>query len=132
MVQLLIYGKLAGCPTYRQNDVTPDLVQTLVTRPPKKLPMDLRVLLETHAYVSMRPESAHFWHLLVEPLRAPGHAALAAAAALFMGSLLLRTIDNAVCPALLTGTHFLWRLLNGMVLYIVTRTYLLAAAGGKT
>ena len=66
-----------------------------------------------------------FYHYHVH---APGHAALAAAAALFMVSLLLRTIDNAVCPALPIGTHFLWHLLNGMVLYIVTSTYLLAAA----
>lgn len=70
MVQLLIYGKLADCPTYRQNDVTPDLLQTLGTRPPKEVSTDLRLLLETHAYASLRPESAHFWHPLVEPLRA--------------------------------------------------------------
>lgn len=46
---------------------------------------------------------------------------LAAAALLFTLSLTFRSVDNAVCDALPVGTHFLWHLLNGAVLYLTTR-----------
>ena len=46
---------------------------------------------------------------------------LAAAALLFSLSLAFRTIDPAVCGALPVGSHFLWHLLNGAVLYLTTR-----------
>jgi hypothetical protein len=39
------------------------------------------------------------------------------AAAVFSGSLLFRTIDQAVCNQFPVGTHFLWHLLNAAVLY---------------
>jgi hypothetical protein len=35
-------------------------------------------------------------------------------------SIALRTIDRAVCDAFPIGTHFLWHLLNAVVLYILT------------
>lgn len=41
---------------------------------------------------------------------------LAIGAALLVLSLVFRTIDAAVCPALPIGTHFLWHLLNGLML----------------
>ncbi|MGD8572319.1 MAG: ceramidase domain-containing protein [Gammaproteobacteria bacterium] len=34
-------------------------------------------------------------------------------------SLAFRTMDNAICGALQTGTHFLWHLLNAITLYIL-------------
>lgn len=51
----------------------------------------------------------------------PGPWLLTAAAATFAVSLLLRTIDAAVCAAFPTGTHFLWHLLNAVVLYLCAR-----------
>jgi len=36
-------------------------------------------------------------------------------------SLFFRTIDNAVCDMLPIGTHFLWHLTNGAVLYLAAR-----------
>ncbi|MBA3324604.1 MAG: ceramidase domain-containing protein [Rhodobacteraceae bacterium] len=49
--------------------------------------------------------------------RAPETArGLAIGAAILVVSLFFRTIDAAVCPALPIGTHFLWHLLNGIML----------------
>ena len=59
--------RLSDLPTERRH-ARPST--NLGTRPPKEVSTDLRLLLETHAYASLRPESAHFWHPLVEPLRA--------------------------------------------------------------
>jgi len=41
---------------------------------------------------------------------------LAIGAGLLVVSLVFRTIDNAVCPGLPIGTHFLWHTLNGVLL----------------
>lgn len=41
---------------------------------------------------------------------------LAIGAGLLILSLFFRTIDNAVCPGLPLGTHFLWHILNGILL----------------
>ncbi|MAF47145.1 MAG: ceramidase domain-containing protein [Rhodospirillales bacterium] len=46
---------------------------------------------------------------------------LLAAAALLVFSLAFRSVDNAVCAALPIGTHFLWHLLNGTVVYLAVR-----------
>ncbi|MDJ0832795.1 MAG: ceramidase domain-containing protein [Gammaproteobacteria bacterium] len=43
-------------------------------------------------------------------------------------SLSLRTIDIALCESFALGTHFLWHVLNGLVLYLVTRGLLLQQA----
>lgn len=40
---------------------------------------------------------------------------------LFLVSLALRTVDLAVCPRFALGTHFLWHLLNAVVLYVLAR-----------
>ena len=50
-----------------------------------------------------------------------------AAAALLCLSLTFRSLDTPLCPLLPVGTHFLWHLLNGLVLYLTTRAYLLNA-----
>ncbi len=44
----------------------------------------------------------------------------AVAGAIFALSLSLRTIDHDACAFLPSGTHFLWHLLNGLVLYLVS------------
>lgn len=47
--------------------------------------------------------------------------ALLLAALLFLVSLLFRSIDQAICTNLPIGTHFLWHLGNGGVLYLSMR-----------
>lgn len=39
------------------------------------------------------------------------------AAIIFVLSLIFRTIDNELCEAVTTGSHFMWHLLNGVVIY---------------
>lgn len=51
---------------------------------------------------------------------------LAAAALLFTLSLTLRTLDNALCPLWPWGTHFIWHLLNAIVLYLLVRALILS------
>ena len=49
--------------------------------------------------------------------RAPDAArGLAIGAGLLAASLVFRSIDRAVCPAFPLGTHFLWHLLNAVML----------------
>ncbi len=40
---------------------------------------------------------------------------------LFSLSLAARSVDAAICPAFPLGTHFIWHLLNGLVLYLGMR-----------
>ncbi|MEU4248602.1 hypothetical protein AB0F15_14460 [Amycolatopsis sp. NPDC026612] len=49
----------------------------------------------------------------------------AVAGAIFALSLSLRALDRDVCDYVPVGTHFLWHLLNGVVLYLVSRTLVL-------
>jgi len=53
--------------------------------------------------------------------RKPGPLLLIAAAGVFAVSLSFRTIDESACPLLPVGTHFLWHLLNPLVLYLCVR-----------
>lgn len=54
--------------------------------------------------------------------RAPEAASgLAAGAGILAVSLVFRTIDGGVCPALPVGTHFLWHLLNAAMLWWMIR-----------
>lgn len=56
-----------------------------------------------------------------------GHAArppIFQAAACFTLSLTFRSLDMALCPGLPLGTHFLWHLLNGAVLYLLVKAVL--------
>ncbi|WP_410608826.1 hypothetical protein [Amycolatopsis sp. lyj-109] len=46
----------------------------------------------------------------------------AVAGAIFALSLSLRGLDRDVCDYVPVGTHFLWHLLDGVVLYLVSRT----------
>lgn len=57
--------------------------------------------------------------------RKAGQFDLLAAAALLAVSLVFRTVDMAVCASFSLGTHFMWHLLNAVVLYLCTRGLLL-------
>jgi hypothetical protein len=45
------------------------------------------------------------------------------ASGVFVVSLVLRSIDSVVCAAVPFGTHFLWHILNAIVLYLASRAY---------
>lgn len=49
----------------------------------------------------------------------------AVAGGVFGCSLLLRSIDEPVCGSFPAGTHFLWHLLNALVLYLIGRALVL-------
>jgi hypothetical protein len=51
--------------------------------------------------------------------RAPAFRAFATANVVFAVALILRTMDLAWCPRLPTGTHFVWHLLAGALVWIV-------------
>lgn len=54
--------------------------------------------------------------------------ALLAASGIFSVSLFFRSIDMAVCDRLAVGTHSIWHLLNGAVLYLTARGFVANAA----
>jgi hypothetical protein len=45
----------------------------------------------------------------------------------FLLSLTFRSLDMALCPQIPLGLHFLWHLLNGFLLYLTARAYILNA-----
>lgn len=53
---------------------------------------------------------------------------LALAGAVFAASLTMRSIDGPLCGALPLGTHWLWHLLNALVLYTLLRAALLSGS----
>ena len=62
--------------------------------------------------------------------------AFAAAGAVFAGALFARTIDQEVCASVPVGTHFVWHILTGCLLFLVGRALVrrwrsLAGAGGQ-
>ncbi len=54
-----------------------------------------------------------------------GSWALLLTTGVFVCSLGFRTIDNAICSVWPVGTHFLWHLINGVVLFLCTRVFLM-------
>lgn len=50
---------------------------------------------------------------------------LLAATGVFFVALFFRTFDSTICPNFPFGTHFLWHLLNGVVLYLSVRGLIL-------
>lgn len=54
--------------------------------------------------------------------RYPAGEGLLAAGAVFAVSLIARTIDEPFCALLPIGTHFLWHVLNAVVLYVLLAT----------
>lgn len=57
---------------------------------------------------------------------------LLAAVGVFTLSLTFRSIDMALCEAMPLGTHFMWHILNGLVLYLTTRAYILNASCARS
>jgi Ceramidase len=55
---------------------------------------------------------------------------LLAAAAVYFVALFFRTIDQEVCPVLPIGTHFIWHILIGLVMYLAMRCLILSRASG--
>lgn len=49
---------------------------------------------------------------------------LAGAAATFLLSLTFRTVDRDICASVPVGTHFLWHLLNGVMIGLILQLYL--------
>lgn len=47
---------------------------------------------------------------------------LLGAASLFLLSIFFRSIDNMICTQFVLGTHFLWHILNALVIYLAMRT----------
>jgi len=62
-------------------------------------------------------------------VRRPGGPLVLAAGAIFAISLVFRSIDNAMCPLFPLGTHFVWHILNAVVLYLLLHAGLFARAG---
>lgn len=62
--------------------------------------------------------------------RHPAGRPILVAAGVFALSLACRTADLPLCAALPSGTHYLWHLLNAVVLYSLTRTMM--AEGAKS
>lgn len=54
--------------------------------------------------------------------------ALLIASLVFMVSLTFRSIDMAMCAAVPMGTHFMWHILNGCVLYLAVRGFIVNAS----
>ena len=53
-----------------------------------------------------------------------GRFDLLAAGGVLAASLFFRTIDNMVCSTFPTGTHFMWHILNGAVVYLAMRPFI--------
>ena len=80
-----------------------------------------RALNGSHAYLPALAAT-----LLIGMLvwRRPAGRLILAAGGTLAVSLVFRSIDSAVCPAFPLGTHFLWHLLNAVVLYLLLRAAL--------
>ena len=61
----------------------------------------------------------------------PARLLLVAAAGVFALSLLFRSIDLAVCPYFPIGTHFLWHILNGGLIYLSISVLILNQPGAE-
>lgn len=64
----------------------------------------------------------HLGHVKAEP------ALLIICALIFGVSLAFRTMDIAICHSFPLGTHFIWHMLNGIVLYLCGRAYFLGVS----
>lgn len=65
-----------------------------------------------------------FYAALLIRRRHPAATGLLAGAAIFSVSLTFRSVDMPLCEAAPMGTHFMWHLLNGVLLGVVTATFI--------
>ena len=63
--------------------------------------------------------------MLTQVRRHPARTYILAAAATFSASLVFRSIDLSVCDSMAIGTHFLWHLLNGLMVGILLQALVL-------
>ena len=56
---------------------------------------------------------------------------LLAAASVFLLSVVLRSVDIQICPRFEIGTHFLWHVLNALVIYLAMRALLVNLSTGS-
>ncbi len=56
---------------------------------------------------------------------------LLAAASIFLLSIFFRSIDNMICPQFILGTHFLWHILNAVVIYLAMRALITNLSPGS-
>ena len=61
------------------------------------------------------------YHAITEQ---PSRYSLITAAALFFVSMIFRSIDQQICSYIPIGTHFVWHILNAVVLYLCTSAIL--------
>ena len=59
-------------------------------------------------------------------------ALLFVASGVFIVSVLFRSIDNAVCADFPLGTHFLWHILNGILMYLLLRVFIVSSSRHRT
>ncbi len=73
------------------------------------------------------PTTAAFLAMGLAPSRSAvsGQSTFLLAAAVFVLSFTLRTLDASLCANLSFGTHFLWHILNAALLYLLARTAIL-------
>ena len=64
-------------------------------------------------------------------MQPPAGKAMFAAAAVFVLSFAFRTLDNPICGTFPLGTHFMWHILNAVLLYLLVRTGILYAAAHR-
>ena len=85
-----------------------------------------RTAMVLNGSLAYAPAALALWILgmLHYRLRARGEVLIAAL--LFMVSLLARSVDLALCALWPLGTHFLWHLMNAVVLAVLLRAYQIA------
>ena len=59
-----------------------------------------------------------FYHYISQKLE---RSLLLVAASIFLLSIFFRSIDNMICSQFALGTHFLWHVLNALVIYLAMR-----------
>lgn len=69
MTELLVYDKLNKCSTYPLNDITPDLLETIMAAPPKDFLSHSRKKILQKAYLMLGVANVYYWRELVNPLR---------------------------------------------------------------
>ena len=63
-------------------------------------------------------------------MQPPAGKAMFAAAAVFVLSFAFRTLDNPICTTFALGTHFMWHILNAVLLFLLVRVGILYARVG--
>lgn len=59
-----------------------------------------------------------------------GRSLLLSAASIFLLSIFFRSIDNMICTQFVLGTHFLWHILNALVIYLAMRALIVNLSSG--